>query len=132
MEASYPSDLSDAEWAVLRRFVPKEKSRGRPREIDFRTLLNAIFYVNKEGIQWRALPKDFCKWQSAYHYFRLWRIDGTWQRMNDSLRRGERQAQGRHAEPSVGIVDSQSAKTTQKKEFVDTTREKRSRVANAT
>jgi putative transposase len=125
MEASYPSDLSDAEWAVLRKFVPQEKSRGRPREIDFRTLLNAIFYVNKEGIQWRALPKDFCKWQSAYHYFRLWRIDGTWQRMNDSLRRSERQAQGRHAEPSVGIVDSQSAKTTQKKEFVDTTRERR-------
>ena len=132
MEASYPSDLSDAEWAVLRKFVPKERSRGRPREIDFRTLLNAIFYVNKEGIQWRALPKDFCKWQSAYHYFRLWRIDGTWQRMNDSLRRSERQAQGRHAEPSVGIVDSQSAKTAQKKEFVATTREKRSRVANAT
>ena len=132
MEASYPSDLSDAEWAVLRKFVPKERSRGRPREIDFRTLLNAIFYVNKEGIQWRALPKDFCKWQSAYHYFRLWRIDGTWQRMNDSLRRSERQAQGRPAEPSVGIVDSQSAKTTQKKEFVATTREKRSRVANAT
>jgi transposase len=132
MEASYPSDLSDAEWAVLRKFVPMEKPRGRPREIDFRTLLNAIFYVNKEGIQWRALPKDFCKWQSAYHYFRLWRIDGTWQRMNDSLRHSERQAQGRHAEPSVGIVDSQSAKTTQKKEFVATTRERRSRVANAT
>ena len=60
MAASYPSDLSDAEWTVLRKFVPKEKSRGRPREIDFRTLLNAIFYVNKEGIQWRALPKEFC------------------------------------------------------------------------
>jgi putative transposase len=130
MEAVYPSDLTDAEWAVLRKFVPADKPRGRPREFTFRVILNAIFYVNKEGVQWRALPKEFCKWQTAYHYFRLWRLDGTWQRINDSLRRSERRAQGRNPEPSVGIIDSQSAKTTSKKGFAATTRGRKSTAAS--
>ncbi|WP_202921170.1 IS5 family transposase [Anatilimnocola aggregata] len=115
MDAVYPSELSDAEWQVVERLLPAPKPRGRKLEIGWRRILDGIFYVNKEGCQWRALPKEFGKWQSFYHYFRLWRIDGTWQRVNDALRRLERKAQGRKAEPSVGIMDSQSAKTTAKK-----------------
>ena len=132
MEAVYPSDLTDAEWKVIGRSLPAEKPRGRKLEIGWRRILNGIFYINKEGCQWRALPKDFGKWQSFYHYFRLWRIDGTWQQMNDALRRSERKSQGRKAEPSVGIVDSQSAKTTAKKGRVATMRVRRSVVANGT
>lgn len=130
MDAVYPSDLDDAEWLVLRPLLPPRKPRGRKREVNFRQVLNGAFYVNKEGCRWRALPKEYGPWQTVYHYFRLWRIDGVWQQINDTLRRRERRAGGRSAEPSVGIVDSQSAKTTAKKGRVATTRARRSRVAS--
>ena len=130
MDAAYPSDLTDAEWQVISRLLPAEKATGRRREIGFRRVLDGIFYVNKEGCQWRALPKCFGKWQSFYHYFRLWRIDGTWQRINDTLRRRERRAQGRNAEPSVGILDSQTAKTTSKRGFAATMLARKSPVAS--
>ena len=130
MDAAYPSDLTDEEWNALRKLLPAERPTGRKREIGFRQILNGIFYVNKEGCQWRALPKCYGKWQSFYHYYRLWRIDGTWQRLHDALRRRERKAQGRQAEPAVGILDSQSAKTTGKKGFAATMQAKRSPVAS--
>jgi putative transposase len=132
MDAAYPSDLKDSEWAVLRPLLPTRKSLGRKRGVDFRTVLNGVFYLNKEGCQWRALPKTYGPWQTVYHYFRLWRISGLWQRLNDKLRERERQAEGRQAQPSVGIIDSQSAKTTAKKGFAGTTRVKRSKVASGT
>jgi transposase len=132
MDARYPSDLTDEEWSAIRKLLPPEKPTGRKREIGFRQILNGIFYVNKEGCQWRALPKCYGKWQSFYHYYRLWRIEGTWQRIHDALRRRERKAQGRQAEPSVGILDSQSAKTTAKKGFAATTPARRSPVASGT
>ena len=132
MDAVYPSDLSDAEWAVLRPLLPKRKARGRKREVDFRMVLNGVFYLNKEGCRWRALPKEYGPWQTVYHYLRLWRISGLWQQLNDKLRARERQAEGRNAQPSVGILDSQSAKTTSKKGFAAMTRGKRSRVASGT
>jgi putative transposase len=130
MDAMYPSDLKDSEWAVLRPLLPARKPLGRKREVDFRTVLNGVFYLNKEGCQWRALPKEYGPWQTVYHYFRLWRISGLWQQLNDKLRVRERQAEGRKAQPSVGIIDSQSAKTTAKKGFADTMRAKRSKVAS--
>jgi transposase len=130
MDAVYPSDLQDSEWAVLRPLLPTRKPLGRKREVDFRTVLNGVFYLNKEGCQWRALPKTYGPWQTVYHYFRLWRISGLWQRLNDKLRERERQAEGRKAQPSVGIIDSQSVKTTSKKGFAGTTRVKRSKVAS--
>jgi putative transposase len=130
MDAVYPSDLSDAEWAVLRPLLPTRKPRGRKREVDFRTVLNGVFYLNKEGCQWRAIPKEYGPWQSVYHYFRLWRISGLWQQLNDKLRSRERTAAGHAAQPSVGIIDSQSAKTTAKRGFVGTTRAKRSKAAS--
>jgi putative transposase len=78
-----------------------------PREI-----LDAVFYVLKSGCQWRMLPRDFPPWKTVFHYFRAWRIDGTWERLNRTLRRRLREKLGRDPEPSAGIVDAQSARTT--------------------
>jgi len=74
-------------------------------------VLNAIFYVVKNGCRWRALPHDFPTWPSIYHYFRLWRINGMWEQLNQALREELREKQGRHRQPSAAILDSQSVKT---------------------
>ncbi len=108
----YPSDLSDAEWPLLQPLLPTPKRRGRPRLHSPREILNAVFYVLKTGCQWRMLPCEFPPWKTVFHYFRAWRIDGTWERMNRAMRRRLREHLGRDPEPSAGIVDSQSAKTT--------------------
>ena len=108
----YPSDLSDAEWPLLQPLLPSPKRRGRPRLHSSREILNAVFYVLKTGCQWRMLPREFPPWKTVFHYFRAWRIDGTWERMNRAMRRRLREHLGRDPEPSAGIVDSQSAKTT--------------------
>ena len=111
---AYPSDLSDAEWEFVAPLIPPAKSGGRPRTVDIREVLDAIFYVLRSGCAWRMLPHDFPNWQTVYTYFRNWRKDGTWERLNTELRQQVRQAAGREAEPSAAIIDSQSLKTTQK------------------
>jgi len=110
----YPSDLSDAEWALLDPLLPAARSGGRPRKHPTRELVDAMLYVLRGGIAWRALPHEFPPWQSVYHYFRAWRRDGTWERLNDAVRERERVRQGRAAQPTGAILDSQSAKTTEK------------------
>ena len=108
----YPTDLSDHEWLCIGPHLPKPKGRGRPKIHGSRAILNAIFYVLKSGCPWRLLPKDFPPWKSVYDWFRKWRIDGTWERLNAALREVLRVRSGRNLQPSAGIVDSQSAKTT--------------------
>jgi putative transposase len=108
----YPTDLSDGEWAMLEPFLPDPKRHGRPRFHSPREILNAVFYVLKSGCQWRLLPREFPPWKSVFHYFRKWRIDGRWKRINRVLRRRLREKLGRDPEPSAGIVDAQSVKTT--------------------
>ncbi len=111
---SYPTDLSDAEWEKVGYYIPKRKTkRGRKREHSFREILNAIFYVLRSGCAWRMLPHDFPPWKTVYHYFRLWRRNGTWERMNSALRTELRILDGRETEPSAAILDSQSVKTTE-------------------
>ena len=107
----YPTDMTDRQWDHIRRLIPPTKPVGRPRELDMRLVVNAIFYVVVGGIQWRMLPKEYPKWQSVYYYFRLWRDDGTWQRIHDTLRSQVRQRKGRHKHPTAGSIDSQSVKT---------------------
>ncbi len=107
----YPTDLNDNQWQVISPHLPPPSIEGCPRKHPWREILNAIFYVVKNGCQWRALPHDFPPWKTIYHYFRLWRINGTWERLNTSLRRRLREKMGRNQQPSAAILDSQSVKT---------------------
>jgi putative transposase len=110
---SYPSDLTDDQWAVLALLIGIKTGAGRPLKHDLRQIVNAILYVIRCGIQWRSMPHDFPKWSTVYYHFRKWSVDGTWQKLNTAVRRQERSAHGRTVEPSGAIIDSQSAKTTE-------------------
>jgi putative transposase len=111
--SKYSTDLSGSEWARLKLHLPasKKRGRGRPRIHSLRDILDAIFYVLKSGCPWRLLPRCFPPWKSVYHWFRKWRIDGTFEQLNTALRERLRTRLGRNPQPSAGIVDSQSAKT---------------------
>jgi putative transposase len=111
--SKYSTDLSDAEWVCLGPHFPalKKQGRGRPRIHSLREILDAIFYVLKSGCPWRLLPRCFPPWKSVYHWFRKWRIDGTFEQLNTALRERLRAQLRRNPQPSAGIVDSQSAKT---------------------
>ena len=112
MKRSYSTDLSDAEWECLEPHVPGPNKRGRPRAHAAREILNAVFYVLKSGCPWRLLPRDFPPWETVYWWFGRWRSDGTFERLNATLRERVRICLGRDPLPSAGIADSQSAKTT--------------------
>jgi putative transposase len=112
MRRAYQSDLSDAQWSCLESYLPAPKANGRPRIYPLREILNAIFYVVRSGCAWRLLPHDFPSWKTVYHYFRFWRLDGTWERMHAALRDRVRVRLKRNPQPSAAIVDSQSVKTT--------------------
>lgn len=112
MRQPYPSDLSDGQWDLLVDFFPAAKT-GRPRDVNIRDVIDAIFYVNRTGVQWRYLPHDFPRWDVVYSYFRKWAKDGTWDHVQRILREGVRQAAGREATPSMACVDSQSVKGTE-------------------
>ena len=111
----YPSDLKDSQWEHIKELIPPPKPGARPRELDMRLVLNAILYVVVGGIQWSMLPREYPKWKSVYHYFRQWRLDGTWQRIHDTLRARVRQNSGKHKHPTAACLDSQSVKSTQVK-----------------
>jgi len=112
MRKPYPTDLSDAEWNYIEPYLPAPTGHGRPRTHSLREILNAIFYLLKSGCQWRLLPHDFPRWPTVYHYFRKWRLEGTWERINWAIRQRLRACLKRDPQPSAGIVDSQSVKTT--------------------
>jgi putative transposase len=108
----YPTDLSDDEWHCIGTHLPEHTGQGRPRLHGLRAILDAVFYVLKSGCPWRLLPKDFPPWKTVYDWFRRWRIDGTWERLNAELRELLRVRLGRDPDPSAGIVDSQTTRTT--------------------
>jgi putative transposase len=110
----YPSDLGDTEWLILQPLLPPEKPGGRHRGYVLREIINGIQYVLRSGCAWCLVPHDLPHWQSVYHYFRLWKRDGTWLRIHDYLHREIRKKMGRESEPSTAIIDSQSVKTTEK------------------
>ena len=112
MRRAYQSDLSDEEWEVLKPHLPVPQASGRPRLHPLREIVDAVFYVLRGGCAWRLLPHDFPPWKTVYHYFRLWRIEGTWERLHEALRRRIRVRLGRDPQPSAAVVDSQSVKTT--------------------
>ena len=109
---AYPSDLSDAEYAILAPYLPTPRPRGRPWRWPLRALLDGIFYILRTGAQWRQLPRESPPWPTVYWWFRRWRLDATWERLNAALRERLRVRVGRQPQPSAGILDSQSVKTT--------------------
>lgn len=110
----YDSDLSDQEWQYIEPLLPPEKPVGKAREVSLREVLNAIFYRADNGIKWRNLPRDFPAWQTVYGYYRLWVKLGIWEEINSALVQQVRRQEGREAQPSLAIIDSQSVKLGQK------------------
>ncbi len=128
----YPTNLNDKEWAVIEPYVPPPKTGGRPAKHERREIVNAIAYVLRSGCAWRLMPHDLPPWTTVYDYFRQWRIDGTWERINMALREQLRTSIGREAEPSAAIIDSQTVKTTEKGGRAATMPVRKSRGANGT
>ncbi|WP_131743486.1 IS5 family transposase [Actinomadura roseirufa] len=108
----YPTDLSDAEWALIAVLVPAPRPGGRPPVHTRREIMNALAYWVRAGCAWRLLPHDLPPWQTVYHYWRIWRIQGRWEQMLARLRERDRIEAGRDPIPSAGIIDSQSVKAT--------------------
>ena len=109
----YPSDLTRTQWERLERLLPDAQPGGRPREVNLREVLKGIFYIARGGCSWRMMPTDLPPWSTCDDYFRKGRNDGTWSHLNDTLRTQIRHRDGRKKSPSMGIIDSQSVKTTE-------------------
>jgi putative transposase len=108
----YGSDMTDGQWAVIEPLIPVYKW-GRPRELDMRRVVDAIFYIDKTGCQWAMLPHEYPKYQSVFHHFQRWSGEGAWEAINSALREQVRVADGREVQPSAASLDSQSVKTTE-------------------
>ena len=109
----YPTDLTDAQWAILEPLVPASKHGGRPRTVNLREVINTILYLNRTGCQWDMLPHDLLPKSTVYEYFAQWRDDGTWVKFVDALRVQVRTQEAREPTPSAMCIDSQSVKTTE-------------------
>lgn len=128
----YPSDLTDAQWKLIKPRIPPAKPGGRDRTADRREVLNGILYLIRTSCSWRQLPHDFPPWGTVHYYYRRFRLDGTWKKLHDALRDKVRTTEGRKKSPSAAIVDSQSVKTTEKGGLGVTTRGRKSRAASGT
>ncbi|MDY3558964.1 IS5 family transposase [Gemmata sp. JC673] len=113
MDRVYPTDLTDAQWAVIEPLIPPAKPGGRPRTVDMRLVVNTIFYLAKAGCQWAMLPQDLAKRSTANEYLMAWVADGTWQRILDALRPQVRVAAGRDPNPAKAAIDAQTVKGTE-------------------
>ena len=131
----YPTDLTDAEWALVSPLIRPAKHGGRPRTVDVREVLNAVFYLLSTGCQWGALPKDLPPKSTVHGYLARWDWDGTIERIHHALFVETREAVGREASPTTAIIDSQTAKGAQKGGLRSTrpatTRARRSSAASA-
>jgi putative transposase len=111
----YPSDMTDAEWALLERLIPAAKHGGRPRKTDMRAAINAILYLLRTGCPWRYLPLDgFPPRSTVYNIFRNFQRDGVWDAIWETLRMELREGMEREASPTAAVIDSQSLKSAEK------------------
>jgi transposase len=110
----YPSDLTDEEWSHIAPLIPPAKRGGRRRRVDMREVMNGVMYVLGTGCQWRYLPKDLPPKSTVFHYFNLWDRGGTLLRIHHALYLKCRSLAARNAEPTAGIIDSQSVKSAEK------------------
>lgn len=113
MRKPYRTDLTDAQWKLIKPLIPPAKFGGRPREVDMREVLNTLLYQDRSGCPWELLPHDLLPKSTVYDYFARWRDDGTWQRITDALRKRLRVAKGREPTPKVVYIDSQTVKGTE-------------------
>jgi len=113
MRKPYRTDLTDAQWKIVKPLIPPAKPGGRPREVDMREVLNTLLYQARTGCQWELLPHDLLPKSTVWDYFAQWRDDGTWRRITDALRKKIRAAEGRDPTPRVAYIDSQTIKTTE-------------------
>ena len=110
----YPSDLTEAEWNLIKPMIPEARQGGRPRKTDMREVMNAVRYVLRTGCQWRQLPKDFPPRSTVYAYFWEWSRYGMLDRIHHTLLVACREAEGREASPTAAIIDTQAVKATEK------------------
>src|SRR5215217_7395961 len=113
MRKPYKTDLTDAQWKIVKPLIPPAKPGGRPREVDIREVLNTLLYQAKTGCQWELLPHDLLPKSTVFDYFSQWRDDGTWQVITDALRQKVRVTAGREPSPRVAYIDSQTVKATE-------------------
>ena len=114
MREAYRSDVTDAQWELIKGLIPPAKRGGRPRTVDMREVVNTVFYQARTGVQWEFLPHDLLPKSTVWDYFVAWQKDGTWQKMLDTLRGQIRTEAGREETPSAGCIDTQSVKTTER------------------
>lgn len=110
----YPSDLTDAEWALIEPLIPPAKRGGRRRSVDLREVVQGLLYILETGCGWRHLPKDFPPKSTVWEYFDLWDYDGTLVRIHETLYVALREAEGRDVSPTAAIIDSQTVKSAEK------------------
>ncbi len=110
---AYTSDLTDEQWKVIEPLLPRVLPWGRPRTYAYREVLNGIFYWLKNNCPWRNLPHDLPPWSLVHYYYHEWRTNGLWKSIHDEIVEQVREANGREACPSAGVIDSQSVKTTE-------------------
>ena len=110
----YPSDLTNDEWACIGPLIPPAKRGGRKRSVDIREVVNGLMYILSTGCQWRAIPKDLPPRSTLFEYFDLWDYDGTLECIHHTLYIKCREAMGREASPTGGVIDSQSVKGAEK------------------
>lgn len=111
----YSSDLNNEEWNIVSPLIPLAKSGGRKRSVNVRAIMDGIFYFIRTGCQWRLLPKDFPPWGTIHYYYRRWRLDGILFKIHEHLRKLVRIKSGKDEDTTIGIIDSQSVKTTEKR-----------------
>ena len=126
---SYPTDLSDQQWELIKSFTERSDARGAVRKHSMRQIINAILYVNKTGCQWRMLPKEFAPWETVYDHFRRFQHRGVWEEILLELNKKVREKKVVQLPPAISSSTLKASKPTPKEQCVASTGAKKSKVA---